>query len=64
MSAPKPSSASQVHLLVTSAGPANGGGHDALLAFDSAGQARGAFSADPRIVDPRGLSLDPSGALI
>ncbi|HUA07418.1 MAG TPA: hypothetical protein VMB27_26185 [Solirubrobacteraceae bacterium] len=54
----------QAHILVTSAGDANGGGHDALLAFDSAGRAMGALSTDPRIVDPRGLSLDPTGALI
>ena len=64
MSVPRASSGRQIHLLVTSAGSANGGGHDALLAFDCAGQAMGAFSTDPRIVDPRGLSLDPSGALI
>ncbi|HTU86519.1 MAG TPA: hypothetical protein VMF57_13145 [Solirubrobacteraceae bacterium] len=51
-------------MLVTSAGAANGGGRDALLAFDSAGQAMGAFSTDPRIVDPRGMSLHPSCALI
>ena len=56
--------ATTAHLLVTSAGAANGGGHDALLEFDSAGQPMGVFSTDPRIVDPRGLSLDPSGALI
>jgi DNA-binding beta-propeller fold protein YncE len=64
MSAPGFSFDHQAYLLVTSAGSANGGGLDALLAFDSAGHAIGAFSTDPRIVDPRGLSLDPSGALI
>jgi len=51
-------------ILVTSAGSANGGGHGALLSFDSSGGLIGAFSSDPRIVDPRGLSLDPASALI
>ena len=64
MSAPTSSSGRDLQLLVTSAGAANGGGHDALLAFDSTGRAMGAFSTDPRIVDPRGLSLDPPGGLI
>jgi hypothetical protein len=50
-------------LLVTSAGSANGGGYDALLGFDAEGQPTGPFSSDQRIVDPRGLSLDPSSAL-
>jgi hypothetical protein len=53
-----------VRFLVTSAGSANGGGHDALLAFNSEGEFVGPFSDDPRIVDPRGLCIDPSGALI
>jgi hypothetical protein len=51
-------------LLVTSADSANGGGYDAILGFDSEGELIGPFSSDPRTVDPRGLSLDPSGALI
>jgi DNA-binding beta-propeller fold protein YncE len=51
-------------ILVTSAGSANGGGYGALLGFDSKGEPMGAFSRDPRIIDPRGLTLDPSGALI
>ncbi len=51
-------------LLVTSAGSANGGGYGAILSFDAEGEPIGPFSGDPRIVDPRGLSLDPSGALI
>jgi hypothetical protein len=51
-------------ILVTSAGQANGGGHDAVLAFDADGALVGLFSDDPRIVDPRGLSLDLSGELI
>ena len=34
------------------------------LGSTPAGELIGPFSSDPRIVDPRGLSLDPSGALI
>jgi hypothetical protein len=51
-------------IVVTSAGEANGGGHDAVLAFNAEGALVGAFSDDPRIVDPPGLSLDFSGKLI
>src|ERR1700748_3941862 len=50
-------------VLVTTAGP-NGGGYGALLGFDADGEPTGPFSPDPRTVDPRGLSLDPTGALI
>jgi hypothetical protein len=53
-----------VRFLVTSAGSANGGGHDAVLAFNAEGEYLGPFSDDPRIVDPRGLCIDPSGTLI
>jgi DNA-binding beta-propeller fold protein YncE len=53
-----------VRLLVTSAGRANGGGYGAVLGFDCEGELLGTFSDDPRITDPRGLSLDPSGTLI
>jgi DNA-binding beta-propeller fold protein YncE len=53
-----------VRLLVTSAGSANGGGRDAVLVFSAEGEFVGRFSDDPRIVDPRGLCVDPSGALI
>ncbi len=53
-----------MRFLVTSAGIANGGGHDALLAFNADGEFVGPFGDDPRIVDPRGLCIDPSGALI
>jgi hypothetical protein len=53
-----------VRFLVTSAGSANGGGHDAVLAFNAEGEFVGPFSDDPRIVDPRGLCIDPSGTLI
>jgi DNA-binding beta-propeller fold protein YncE len=51
-------------IVVTSAGEANGGGHDAVLAFNAEGALVGPFSDDPRIVDPRGLTLDASGGLI
>ena len=51
-------------VLVTSAGPANCGGRDALLRFDAAGGLYGRFTHDPRISDPRGMTLDPTGALI
>jgi DNA-binding beta-propeller fold protein YncE len=53
-----------MHILVTSASGANGDGYGALLSFGPDGEFLGRFSDDPRIVDPRGLSLDPSGALI
>jgi hypothetical protein len=56
--------ATSVRILVTSAGRANGNGYGAILSFDSDGQPLGPFSVDPRIVDPRGLTLDPSGTLI
>jgi DNA-binding beta-propeller fold protein YncE len=51
-------------ILVTSAGRANGAGRDALLGFNAAGELLGRFSDDARIVDPRGLCLDPTGALV
>ena len=51
-------------LLVTSAAGTNGDGYGALLAFDSDGNPVGAFSDDSRIVDPRGLSVDPSEGLL
>ncbi len=35
-----------------------------MLAFDAEGELIGPFSEDPRIADPRGLCIDPSGALI
>ena len=53
-----------MRLLITSAGRTNGGGYGAILSFDAAGELIGPFTSDPRIVDPRGLSHDPSGALI
>jgi DNA-binding beta-propeller fold protein YncE len=51
-------------LLVTSAGAANGGGYSTVLSFDAEGELMGPFSSDPRIVDPRGLCIDRTGALI
>jgi outer membrane protein assembly factor BamB len=51
-------------LLVTSAAGANGDGYGALLAFDSDGKSLGAFSDDSRIVDPRGLAVDPRQGLL
>jgi len=51
-------------ILVTSASGANGNGYGALLTFGPDGEFLGPFSDDPRIADPRGLTLDPLGALI
>jgi DNA-binding beta-propeller fold protein YncE len=53
-----------MRILVTSASGANGGGYGAVLGFGSEGEFTGPFSSDPRIADPRGLSLDPSGTLV
>jgi DNA-binding beta-propeller fold protein YncE len=51
-------------ILVTSAGGANGNGYGAILGFGPEGEFTGPFGSDLRITDPRGLSVDPSGALI
>jgi hypothetical protein len=51
-------------LLVTSASGANGNGYGALLAFDQDGKPLGAFSGDDRIIDPRGLALEPTQRLL
>jgi DNA-binding beta-propeller fold protein YncE len=51
-------------ILVTSASGANGNGYGAILSFGPEGEFAGPFGTDPRIADPRGLSLDPSGALV
>jgi DNA-binding beta-propeller fold protein YncE len=51
-------------LLVTSASGANGDGYGAILGFTQQGVTEGPFSLDPRIVDPRGLCLDPAGELV
>ena len=53
-----------MRILVTSAGGANGDGYGAILGFGPKGDFTGPFGSDPRIADPRGLSVDPSGALI
>ena len=51
-------------LLVTSASGANGDGFGALLAFELDGTLRGTFIGDDRIVDPRGLAVDPNENLL
>jgi hypothetical protein len=51
-------------VLVTSASGANGDGYGAILGFGPDGEFTGPFSNDPRIADPRGLALDPSGELV
>jgi DNA-binding beta-propeller fold protein YncE len=53
-----------MRILVTSASGANGNGYGALLSFGPEGEYQGPFSNDARITDPRGVSLDPSGALV
>jgi DNA-binding beta-propeller fold protein YncE len=51
-------------ILVTSASGANGGGYGTLLSFSAGGKLAGPFNDDPRITDPRGLSLSPAGDLV
>lgn len=53
-----------MQILVTSASGTNGNGYDALLAFGLDGRPRGAFSADARIADPRGLSVSADRTLL
>jgi DNA-binding beta-propeller fold protein YncE len=53
-----------MRLLVSSAEGANGNGSGAVLAFDLLGTTLGTFCHDSRIVDPRGLCVDPSGNLL
>jgi DNA-binding beta-propeller fold protein YncE len=53
-----------MRILVTSASGANGDGYGTVLGFGPDGKLAGPFSMDPRITDPRGMSLDPSGALV
>jgi hypothetical protein len=53
-----------MQLLVTSASGANGDGFGALLAFELDGTLRGTFIDDRRIVDPRGLVVDPNKNLL
>lgn len=50
--------------MVTSASGANGDGFGALLAFESDGRLRDTFIGDERIVDPRGLAVDPKENLL
>jgi hypothetical protein len=49
--------------LVTSASGANGDGFGALLTFELDGTLRGKFN-DDRIVDPRGLAVNPNENLL
>jgi DNA-binding beta-propeller fold protein YncE len=51
-------------ILVTSASGANGDGYGTLLSFSAGGELAGPLSDDPRITDPRGLSLSPAGDLV
>src|SRR5580704_15353302 len=51
-------------LLVTSASGANGDGFGALLSFELDGTLRGTFIDDDRILDPRGLAVDPNENLL
>lgn len=51
-------------IIVTSAAPPNGNGYGTALAFDLDGKPLGIFSQDPRIADPRGLRVDPTGTLL
>jgi DNA-binding beta-propeller fold protein YncE len=53
-----------IEFLVTSASGANGDGFGAVLGFAGDGSLAGPFSEDDRIVDPRGLSLNPAGDLV
>jgi DNA-binding beta-propeller fold protein YncE len=53
-----------MRILVTSASGANGNGYGALLSFSLEGDFLGPASNDPRLADPRGLSVDPSGELV
>lgn len=51
-------------LLVTSASGANGDGFGALLRFELDGTLCGTFLDDDRIIDPRGLAVDPNENLL
>jgi DNA-binding beta-propeller fold protein YncE len=51
-------------ILVTSASGANGDGYGTVLSFSASGDLAGSFSDDPRIADPRGMSLSPAGDLV
>jgi DNA-binding beta-propeller fold protein YncE len=51
-------------ILVTSASGTNGDGYGTVLSFSADGVLAGPFSDDPRITDPRGMSLSPAGDLV
>jgi DNA-binding beta-propeller fold protein YncE len=51
-------------ILVTSASGANGDGYGTVLSFSGHGELAGPFSDDPRITDPRGMSLNLAGDLV
>jgi hypothetical protein len=51
-------------ILVTSASGTSGSGYGAIIDFSGAGAFIRPFSLDPRVTDPRGLSLDLSGELV
>jgi DNA-binding beta-propeller fold protein YncE len=51
-------------ILVTSASGVNGDGYGTILSFSASGDPAGPFSDDPRITDPRGMSLGPAGDLV
>jgi DNA-binding beta-propeller fold protein YncE len=51
-------------ILVTSASGANGDGYGTVLSFSASGQLTGPFSNDPRVADPRGMSLSPASDLV
>jgi DNA-binding beta-propeller fold protein YncE len=53
-----------MRILVTSANGANGDGYGTVLSFSAGGDLAGPFSDDPRITDPRGMSLSPGGDLL
>jgi DNA-binding beta-propeller fold protein YncE len=53
-----------MRIIVSGAKGANGNGYGTILAFDLAGNSLGTFSADRRIIDPRGLCVTPSGDLL
>jgi DNA-binding beta-propeller fold protein YncE len=55
---------SMTRILVTSASGANGDGYGTVLSFSAGGGLTGPFSTDPRITDPRGMSLSPAGDLV
>jgi WD40 repeat protein len=51
-------------ILVTSASGANGDGYGTILRFSASGSFAGPFSDDPRVSDPRGMSLNSARDLV